>query len=497
MASAVESVTHVLNHFCYRCFEPAPSFELGLILLYRLSIKNRATIHPMQKIAIVGRPNVGKSALFNRLAGKKISIVHDQPGVTRDRLFAVCKLGEKPFEIIDTGGIGCKPDPDFSEQTRLAADVAIASADVLLLVVDGLAGRTPLDEELASILRTAAKPLLLVINKIDDRVHDNLEADFLRLGFRDPCPVSAAHGRGIDDLVERIESLLPEEEEVIEERQEKRPARIVIIGKPNVGKSSLTNAILGDERTIVSEIAGTTRDAVDIAYQFAGQDYVLCDTAGIRHRSKHNTSVEVFSVMRSEKALKGADLCLLLVDASQGVTTQEKRVAQLVQEAGKAVLIVLSKWDLAESKGSERETLEHHVAAVRAELFFLRYSMIVALSSKTGENMNRLFSAIEKMRQHATRRMGTGELNRHLTKCMEGYPPPMRGGRRLKILYATQVESSRQGPFAQPEVVLFVNEPKLLVPAYEEFLIRRIREKWEYPGLPIRLRLRGRKAADA
>lgn len=451
----------------------------------------------MQKIAIVGRPNVGKSALFNRLAGKKISIVHDQPGVTRDRLSAVCKLGSKPFEIIDTGGIGYEPDPDFSEQTHLAADAAMATADVLLLVVDGLAGRTPLDEELASILRAASKPILLVINKIDERVHDNLTADFSRLGFPDQCAVSAAHGRGVDDLIDRIEELLPEESETEEAKQEKRPARIAIIGRPNVGKSSLTNAILGDKRTIVSEIAGTTRDAVDIAYQFGEQDYVLCDTAGMRHRSRHDTSVEVFSVMRSEKALKGADLCLLLVDATQGVTAQEKRIAKLVQEAGKGVLIVLNKWDLAEKKGSGRESLEHHINAVQSELFFLRYAMVVALSAKTGENVTRLFSAIEKMRQHATRRMGTGELNRYLSKCMDGYPPPMRGRRRLKLLYATQVESSRPGPFAPPEVVLFVNDPKLLVPAYEEFLIRRIREKWEYPGLPIRLRLRGRKPGES
>lgn len=447
----------------------------------------------MKKIAIVGRPNVGKSALFNRLAGKKISIVHDQPGVTRDRIFSVCRLAQEPFEIIDTGGIGSDPDPEFSSQTHLAADMAIASADVLLLVVDGLAGRVPLDEELASRLRSAGKPLILVINKIDESVHEGLPSDFARLGFRHQCAVSAAHGRGISGLIECIVRLAPPDGEVAPELPEDRPARLAIIGRPNVGKSSLTNAILGDERTIVSEIAGTTRDAIDISYRYADRDYVLCDTAGMRHRSRHNTSVEVFSVMRSEKTLRGADLCLLVVDASQGITGQEKKIAKLVQDAGKGVVIVLNKWDLAESQGTERETMEHYINMVQGGLFFLKYAPIVALSAQTGENMVRLFRSIEKIRQHATRRMGTGELNRYLHECFEGYPPPMRVGRRLKLLYATQVEPSRSGPFAAPEVVLFLNDPKLLAPAYEEFLIRRIREKWEFPGLPIRLRLRGRK----
>jgi GTP-binding protein len=306
------------------------------------------------------------------------------------------------------------------------------------------------------------------------------------------------HGRGVEELLAAIEELLPAADNSEAAADESvRRARIVILGKPNVGKSSLTNAILGDKRTIVSEIAGTTRDAIDIDFDFANQPYTLCDTAGMRHRSKHNTSVEVFSVMRSEKALRSADFCLLVIDAVQGVTTQEKKIAQQIQEHRKGVLIVLNKWDLIEPEAlgaqERRALLEKHIDELRRDLFFLPYAPVVALSAKTGRNVTRLFHSIEKIRQHATRRIGTGELNRHLTKCIEAQPPPMRQNRRLNILYATQVEPRRSGPFAPPEIVLFVNDVELLSDQYREFLIRRIRDKWEFPGLPIQLRPRGRE----
>jgi GTP-binding protein len=463
----------------------------------------------MRTVAIVGRPNVGKSALFNRLAGKKISIVHDQPGVTRDRLTALCALGDVPFVILDTGGIGAEPDPLFAAPTKAAAEEAMAEADLLALVVDGQDGLTPGDQGLATRLRSLGKPLLLIINKIDVPSHDSLLGEFARLGFSHQVGMSAAHGRGLDELLRKIDEMLPLEEEQ-EEDEEKlfdeegdaleevalRPARIVLCGRPNVGKSSLTNAIVGARRTIVSEVAGTTRDAVEVDYSFAGQDYVLCDTAGMRHRSKHNTSVEVFSVMRSEKALRGADLCLLIIDAQEGVTGQDKKIAQLVQKASKPVVIVLNKWDLAGSGQQERAALEEHRQKTHAELFFLRYAPIVALSALEGSHVERLFRQVEKVRQHAARRIGTGELNRYIHRCMEEVPPPMRGNRRLKLLYATHVAPNRPGPFAPPEIVCFANDPKLLVPTYGEYLLRRLREKWEFPGLPIRLRWRSRTSSE-
>ncbi len=450
----------------------------------------------MRIAAIVGRPNVGKSALFNRLAGRMISIVHDQPGVTRDRLAAVCKMGKVPFEIIDTGGIGAEPDPEFAEPTKEAAEVAIAGAQVLLLVVDAQTGATPLDAELAKQLRSSRRPLILVVNKVDHPGMESTTVDFARLGIEPVLAVSAAHGLGIDDLVEAVEAALPANTND-EEVSESRAPRLAMVGRPNVGKSSLVNALLGEKRTIVSEIAGTTRDTVDVVFEHEGQQFVFCDTAGIRHRSKHNTSVEVFSVMRSEKTIERADLCVLVIDATQGVTTQDKKIAGLIQKAGKAAILALNKWDLvANGETDEKELLRHHIDEVRNELFFLPYAPLVILSAKTGDNVRRLFSTVEKVRQHATRRVGTGELNRLLKEAVERQAPPMRSNRRLKILYATQVLTDNPRPFEAPAFLLFVNDPRLLPDSYQNFLTARLRERWEYPGLPVSLRLRGRKKRE-
>ncbi|MEX1117850.1 MAG: ribosome biogenesis GTPase Der [Terrimicrobiaceae bacterium] len=450
----------------------------------------------MRIAAIVGRPNVGKSALFNRLAGRMISIVHDQPGVTRDRLAAVCKMGKTPFEIIDTGGIGAEPDPEFAEPTKEAAEVAIAGAQVLLLVVDAQTGATPLDAELAKQLRSSRRPLILVVNKVDHPGLESTTVDFARLGIEPVLAVSAAHGLGIDDLVEAVEAALPADS-ADEEVTESRAPRLAMVGRPNVGKSSLVNALLGEKRTIVSEIAGTTRDTVDVVFEHEGQPFVFCDTAGIRHRSKHNTSVEVFSVMRSEKTIERADLCVLVIDATQGVTTQDKKIAGLIQKAGKAAILALNKWDLvATGETDEKELLRHHMDEIRNELFFLPYAPLVILSAKTGDNVRRLFSTVEKVRQHATRRVGTGELNRLLKEAVDRQAPPMRSNRRLKILYATQVLTDNPRPFEAPAFLLFVNDPRLLPDSYKNFLTARLRERWEFPGLPVSLRLRGRKKRE-
>lgn len=448
----------------------------------------------MRNVAIIGRPNVGKSALFNRLAGRKISIVHDQPGVTRDRIVATCKLGAAPFEVVDTGGIGDEPDPDFAESTREGALAAIEFADVILFVTDAHDGVTPLDAELASLIRKSARPVILIVNKVDTGSHENSLNEFASLGFERTLSISAAHGRGVDELVSTIERLLPSSE--IEPRIE--APKLAFVGRPNVGKSSLVNALLGSKRTTVSDIPGTTRDTVDIALEWSGHAYILCDTAGIRHRSKHNSSVEVFSVMRSEKTIRRADLNFLVIDATTGVTVQDKKIAGLIQQANKPSIIVLNKWDLVKSGAhSETEMLREHVKRVRRELFFLDYAPVVALSALTGTNIRRLFTTVEKVRQHSTRRASTGELNRVLRNALERQAPPIKSNKRFKLLYVTQVHEEGPSTIRPPQFVLFVNDPRLLPESYVNYLCARIREKWEYPGLPILLRLRGREGRKA
>jgi GTP-binding protein len=449
----------------------------------------------MRHVAIVGRPNVGKSALFNRLAGRRISIVHDQPGVTRDRIGAVCNLGRAPFEITDTGGIGSEPDPDFAESTRDGAFIAMESSDAILFVVDSIDGLTPLDAELASTIRASAKPVILVVNKVDTEGHESSSFEFARLGFEHSTTVSAAHGRGIGDLVSLIDFLVPPED-LEEDIAAREIPKLAIVGRPNVGKSSLVNSILGDKRTTVSEIAGTTRDTVDVKTERDGQEYILCDTAGIRHRSKHNTSVEVFSVMRSEETIRRADLNILVIDATSGATMQDKKIAGLIQKAKKPAIIVLNKWDLvAAGREKDAELLREHTQRLREELFFLDYAPVVILSALTGTNVRRLFTSVEKVRQHATRRAGTGELNRVLKAALERQPPPTRGNRRFKILYAAQAKESSRSSLAPPLFVLFVNDPKLVPESYVNYLCARLRDKWEFPGLPILMRLRGREGA--
>jgi GTP-binding protein len=447
----------------------------------------------MKTVAIVGRPNVGKSALFNRLAGRQISIVHDQPGVTRDRITAVCRLGSAPFEIIDTGGIGSEPDPDFAEETHLAAEVAIAAADLLLFVVDAQDGVTPLDRELAGRIRSSGRPVIVGVNKIDHPKQESWIAEFSAFGFDHVVSLSAVHGRGVGELVEVVDELLGLVAAGGEDAAEGEAPKLAIVGRPNVGKSSLINAILNDRRTIVSEIPGTTRDAVDIPYTHRDQRYVLVDTAGIRHRSKHNTSVEVFSVMRSEKAIERADLNILVIDATQGVTTQDKKIAGLMQKARKAALVVLNKWDLVKGEGLEPEVLAEKIEALKAELFFLDYAPVVVLSATSKENLPRLFNAIEKMQQHSTRRIGTGELNRILQAAFERQPPPMHANRRFKVYYATQVAPAKPHPFQRVEFMLFVNDPHKLSSSYESYLSARIRDHREFPGLPISFKLRGKE----
>jgi GTPase len=443
-------------------------------------------------VAIVGRPNVGKSALFNCLVQKRIAIVHDQPGITRDRLVADCLLGSRPFVVVDTGGIESFVDDDYDEQIRSEADLAMEMADVIVLVGDSRDGVTPVDRSLAKELRSARKPVILAVNKIDHPKHELADTEFSVLGFSDIVPISAAHGRGITDLVEQIERHLPEP--ALEEAKPDPgvPIKLAIVGRPNVGKSSLINAILQNQRTIVSDAAGTTRDSVDVPYERDGKPFVLIDTAGMRARRKYNTSVEVFSVMRAEKSIARADICALVVDALEGVTAQDKKIAGLIQENHKPCIVIVNKLDLVKPTDRVRDFIDTLLQEVRANLFFLSYAPIDLVSARTGENLDRLFESIERIQQHATRSIGTGSLNRLLQEAMAAAPPPIRGNKRFKLLYATQIDKTSNHLVAPPTFVFFVNDPELLTDDYRRYLEARIRERNGYYGLPIIVRLRSR-----
>ena len=445
-------------------------------------------------VAIVGRPNVGKSALFNRLAGRKIAIVHDHPGVTRDRIRAECRLGKAPFAIFDTGGIGADVDASFKEQVQTEADIAIATSDVLLLVVDGQDGLTAVDEMLAKQLRKARKPIVIAVNKIDHAKHGSLAGEFEELGFECILSISAEHNHGIGQLIEELESRLPE---FVDGPKEEPPLKITIIGRPNVGKSSLTNAILGADRTMVSPISGTTRDAVDVEYTRRGKNYVLIDTAGIRSRGKVNNSVEVFSVMRSETSVKRADLCCIVIDAEMGVTSQDKKIASLIQQAGKPCVIAVNKMDLIKDRLDGKDKVEQFIQTITSELFFLPYAPTVLLSAKTGEDIRRLFTMFDKVQEASRQRVATGPLNRLMEAAFTQQPAAIRKGKRFKIIYATMPEKPQTCAIPVPEFVFFVNNSALLDESYRRFLEAKIREVAPFTGLPIFFRFRGREKRGA
>jgi GTP-binding protein len=417
------------------------------------------------------------------------------PGVTRDRISAECSLGRGTFEIVDTGGIGSDVDTDFTKQVRAEVQIALEASDLIVFVVDGQTGLTPVDQDLAKQLRRADKPIILAVNKIDHTKHAPNTAEFSRLGFQPVMAISAEHSIGIGDRVDRIEALLPADAAETTPGGID-PVKIALVGRPNVGKSSLTNAILQDERTLVSPISGTTRDAVDVPYQRGDQKFILIDTAGIRARTKVNHSVEVFSVMRSESSIKRADLCVLVIDASMGITAQDKKIAGLIQEARKPCVIAVNKWDLIEERTTDKETLRATVEEFQNEMFFLDYAPLMLLSAKEGTAMERLFKRIENVREAATKRIGTGALNRLLAAAQTHQPPALRRGRRFKMLYATQPEHRRPGAIPVPEIVIFCNERKLLDDSYKRFLESRLRKEQAWEGLPIIFHFRERDAKD-
>jgi GTPase len=466
----------------------------------------------LSSVAIIGRPNVGKSALFNRLIGRQTAIVHDQPGVTRDRLSATCSAGARPFTLWDTGGIGGAGEIQLIAAVRKTVDAAIRDSDLLLFLVDAQHGLSPIDKELARSLRKSGKPVLLVVNKIDHPKHEDAAVDFASLGFGNSISVSAAHGRGIPELIDRIENALrnggaafqrPNQDSAAPAtagkvqpplRAEEQALHIAIVGRPNVGKSSLINAITQTEHAIVSELPGTTRDAIDIFYRQGSNEFVFIDTAGIRKRARHSTSVEVFSVMRSERSIRRANLCVLAIDITSGVTAQDKKIGGLIQKEHKPAIVLINKFDLIKrSKKSARSLIEDVVEDARQRLFFLDYAPVLVTSAVTGEHVDKLFRLIKKM-EHASRaRVGTGQLNRLLRGAIAANPPPMVSGRRLKLFYATQTSGPKNDrPLPPPEFVLFVNEPRLLGDPYRRFLEAQIRAAEPYPGLPIILTLRPR-----
>jgi GTP-binding protein len=446
-------------------------------------------------VAIVGRPNVGKSALFNRLVGRKIAVVHDQPGITRDRISGLCSRASRPFTVWDTGGIAGPGESELAAEVQRVVQEAVRESDLLLLVVDAKQGLSPIDEELAQMLRKSDKPVVLAINKIDTGKHESLAADFDSLGFASSVSISAEHNRGISELLAATNELLPAVPSEIDNQESRieNQLSIAIVGRPNVGKSSFINSILRSRRAIVSELAGTTRDAIDISHRRDEGQFVFIDTAGIRRRSAHSSSVEVFSVMRAERSIRRADLCVLIVDVLSGVTAQDKRIAGLIQKARKPCIIILNKWDLIKPKREEKAAIAELVDQTLERLFFLNYAPVLVASALTRENVDRLFRLAEKIRGASHERIGTGVLNRRLRAAFASNPPPMVAGKRLKLFYATQSSGIKDQGVAPPEFVLFVNDPRLVSDGYARYLEAQVRKVRPYTGLPMILTWRARK----
>lgn len=454
----------------------------------------------MPTVAIVGRPNVGKSALFNRLAGRRIAIVHDQPGVTRDRISAPCNITRSPCTLIDTGGIGSTLEDGFAAAVTTEADIAMQTADLILFIVDARDGVTSIDQALAQKLRKSKAPVQLVINKADNEKQEQISGDFASLGYGEGIPTSAELGKNMELLADAIDKVVEPLQRDIEEAEEvvkKEGLKIAIVGRPNAGKSSLINAILKDDRTIVSEIAGTTRDAVDIPYEFMGELHTLIDTAGIRRRTKMDSSVEIFSAMRAERSIRRADICLLVIDCAEGISAQDRKIARMIQDEKKPCLIVLNKFDLYQPGKGRTDRLEDATEHVRNELFFLAYAPYVCVSALKQQSIGLVFAKLAEIRKAAQNPITTGKLNRFLGEAFEKKPPQARKGqKRLKLLYATTAVNDRYTAIPVPTYILFVNDKRLMQENYEQYLSNRLREAHPTPGIPITFSVRSRNTKD-
>ena len=430
-------------------------------------------------VAIIGKPNVGKSRFFNYVVGQRISIVEDTPGVTRDRVYADTSWRDREFTLIDTGGIEPESDDIIESQMREQANIAISVADVILFMTDIKQGVTAADRDIGLMLKKSKKPIILVCNKSDNYGEPPAELyDFYNLGLGDPQPISAANAIGIGDLLDRIYEKLPPKSE--EESDDER-IKVAIIGKPNVGKSSLVNKILGEERTIVSDIAGTTRDAIDSNFENEFGKYVFIDTAGVRKKAKVNESIEKFSVMRTLLAIDRADVCLVLIDATEGVTEQDTKILGEAHEAGKGIIIVINKWDEIEK---ENGTLEKYRKEVYNNLSYAQYAPILFISAKTGQRVNKLFEMINKVAEENSKRLSTSVINEVINEAIAVVQPPTDKGKRLKILYGTRASSK------PPTFVIFCNDKELFHFSYQRYLINCFRNNFGFEGTPIRLIIR-------
>ena len=432
-------------------------------------------------IAIVGRPNVGKSTFFNKVAGRKIAITENRPGVTRDRITADCEWRGKPFTLIDTGGIELKSEDVMWRQIAIQAQAAVELADVILFFTDGREGLTSSDYDVADYLRRSKKAVVLVVNKVDDYSPEKL-FEFYSLGLGEPYAVSSEHSRGIGDVLDKAVEFFPKGEEVKDDS-----LKIAVVGKPNAGKSSLVNRLLGQERSIVTPIAGTTRDAVDTRFERDGRAYTIIDTAGIRRKRSVEDDVEYYSVLRAFDAVRRADVCLLVVDAAEGITEQDVRIIGFVHEQGKPSVIVMNKWDVIEKDSRTIQTFE---AKLKEELKFMDYFRSVYISAKTGQRTEKILALAQEVYDHAGLRVPTGDLNDLLMDAMRVSEPPSYQGRRMKLYFASQVAVH------PPIFVLMVNDEGLMHFSYERYLENVIRSAYDFSGTPIKIKVRNKKEGD-
>ena len=428
-------------------------------------------------IAIVGRPNVGKSMLFNKIIGQRLSIVEDTPGVTRDRIYGESDWNGRKFTLIDTGGIEPRTDNQILAFMREQAEIAIDHADVIVFLTDVKTGITASDQEVANMLLRSGKPIVLAVNKVDQGMSPDIY-EFYNLGLGDPIAVSAVHGHGTGDLLDECIKYFPPEEE---EEEEDDAIQVAIIGKPNVGKSSLTNKILGQQRTIVSNVAGTTRDAIDSRFENEKGKYVFIDTAGMRKKSRVEEAIEKYSVLRAQMAIDRCDVCLILIDATEGVTEQDTKVAGLAHEEGKASIIVVNKWDLVEKDG---KTMDKMRQEIRRDLSYMTYAPILFISALTGQRVDRLFELINYVNDQAATRITTGMLNNVLEDAQTRVQPPTDKGRRLKIYYVTQAGVK------PPHFVYFCNDARLFHFSYQRYLENQLRNTFGLEGTPIKITIR-------